>query len=205
MKNRNELPQYLIDNYCINNGIEIGSFEGQYSKYILEHWPGHLYLVDVWTHLDETEYIDLSNKLDSKNIICSVFDNVSGFEDRSTLIRTTSERASTLFLDNFFDFIYIDANHRYKYVMQDLIHWYPKLKVGGIMAGHDFISDYSLDKCNEDGDTHVWLKGLTDSEYKYAGLFGVNKAIQDFCNIKQIKFELTEDEYLKTWYFKKEK
>lgn len=201
MKNRYELPQYLIDNNCINTGIEIGSFEGTYSKYILENWPGHLYLVDVWRKLDYTEYTDGSNKPNAKKIINNVFDNLSGFEDRSTIIRTTSEQAVSIFRDNFFDFIYIDANHKYKYVIIDLILWYPKLRPGGIMAGHDFIADYSLEKCDINGDTHVWLDNNGVSEY--AGMFGVNKAVDDFCSLRKIKYETTTDEYLKTWFFQK--
>lgn len=201
MKNRYELPKYLIDMGCINTGVEIGSFEGTYSKYILENWPGHLYLVDVWRKLDDAEYTDKSNQIDPKKTIAKVFDNLVGFENRSTIIRDFSEKASFIFRDNYFDFIYIDANHKYKYVISDLIHWYPKLRSGGIMAGHDFIADYSPDKCDVNGDTHVWLNN--NGVFEYAGMFGVNKAVEDFCNFRNIKFETTTDEYLKTWFFQK--
>ena len=203
MRNRLELPQHLVDTGCITKGIEVGSFEGTYSKYILENWTGHLFLVDVWRKLDEEEYIDGSNQIDAKTTIGKVFDNLSGLEDRSTIIRTTSQRASHMFNNNFFDFVYIDANHKFEYVFDDMILWYPKLRPGGIMAGHDFIADYDIRKADENGDTHVWLDNNGKSEY--AGMFGVNKAVDDFCKIKNIKYETTTDEYLKTWYFQKDK
>ena len=111
-------------------------------------------------------------------------------------------QASYIFQDNFFDFIYVDANHKYKSVISDLIVWYPKLKRGGIMSGHDYVADYSPEKCDINGDTHVWLNNNGKSEY--AGMFGVNKAVEDFCNFRKIKYETTTDEYLKTWFFKKE-
>ena len=41
--------------------------------------------------------------------------------------------------------IYLDAGHYYDAVISDLRTWYPKLKHGGIMAGHDFLNeDYKV-------------------------------------------------------------
>jgi predicted O-methyltransferase YrrM len=42
------------------------------------------------------------------------------------------------FKDGQLDFIYIDGDHRYEGVLADLTNWKPKLRAGGIMAGHDF-------------------------------------------------------------------
>ncbi len=43
------------------------------------------------------------------------------------------------FEDNSLDFVYIDANHEYDYVKQDITEWTKKVKPGGIVAGHDYI------------------------------------------------------------------
>jgi len=53
-------------------------------------------------------------------------------------IRDTSEDASKYFENNSIDCIYIDGNHKYKYILQDIQLWYPKVKKGGIIGGHDF-------------------------------------------------------------------
>ncbi|MBT5491708.1 class I SAM-dependent methyltransferase, partial [bacterium] len=37
------------------------------------------------------------------------------------------------------DFIYIDANHTYESAKEDIQLWYPKIKVGGMISGHDYI------------------------------------------------------------------
>jgi predicted O-methyltransferase YrrM len=66
------------------------------------------------------------------------------------------------------DFIFIDADHTYEGVLADLCAWYPKLKPGCLMAGHDFNSDWpgvvqAVDeffkgKANPRGNSWVYLK-----------------------------------------------
>ena len=42
------------------------------------------------------------------------------------------------FSDEYFDFIYIDASHRYEDVKRDIESYLPKLKKDGIISGHDY-------------------------------------------------------------------
>lgn len=39
---------------------------------------------------------------------------------------------------NDLDFIHIDGNHEFDFIMEDLIHWHPKVKSGGLVACHDY-------------------------------------------------------------------
>ena len=55
------------------------------------------------------------------------------------LVRRFSEAAAVDFQEGFFDFICIDAGHEYENVARDLEVWWPKLKVGGMLAGDDFV------------------------------------------------------------------
>lgn len=41
--------------------------------------------------------------------------------------------------DNYFDYVYLDARHDYCAVKEDIEHYYPKLRPGGILGGHDYI------------------------------------------------------------------
>lgn len=60
-------------------------------------------------------------------------------EDKRILpIRMNSAMASDCFDDGYFDFIYIDANHHYEHVAEDLEKWWPKVSETGIIAGHDY-------------------------------------------------------------------
>ena len=49
-----------------------------------------------------------------------------------------SYEISNLFKDNSYDFIYIDADHKYESVIKDVELYLPKLKKGGIIGGHDY-------------------------------------------------------------------
>jgi disulfide oxidoreductase YuzD len=44
-----------------------------------------------------------------------------------------------LFPDNYFDFVYIDANHTWQGITNDIHDWWPKVKLGGYLCGHDYI------------------------------------------------------------------
>jgi hypothetical protein len=46
--------------------------------------------------------------------------------------------AARQFPDASFDFIYLDGNHTYEYVLRDLYTWFPKLRPGGLFACNDF-------------------------------------------------------------------
>jgi len=58
-----------------------------------------------------------------------------------TLIKDFSLAAAKRIPKSSLDFVYIDANHSFDEVMQDIIHWAPKVRSGGIVAGHDYSPD----------------------------------------------------------------
>ncbi len=60
------------------------------------------------------------------------------YKSKFTLIRKPSVEAALDFADESLDCIFIDGNHRYEQVLNDLKQWYPKLKRGGTMAGDDY-------------------------------------------------------------------
>jgi Methyltransferase domain len=68
----------------------------------------------------------------------TMFGNLTPHLDKIVLVTRSSVFASTLFPDEFFDFVYVDGNHDYDPVKQDVGVWWPKVKKGGLLAGHDF-------------------------------------------------------------------
>lgn len=203
INNRNDLPYLFESVKKFNKGAEIGTFKGEYSKEILKNWTGKLYLVDVWRELDTEDYNDMSNQKEYLSIINECCNNIKNNEDRCFMIRSDSENASELFDDESLDFVYIDANHKYEYVKQDISLWFPKVRKGGIVAGHDYLKiDWYSDKnfSQNQKDKHI-LGDDGQGNFKiYLGEFGVNPAVDEFCSSNNYKANIT-DEWFGSWYF----
>lgn len=58
-------------------------------------------------------------------------------ENNSILIRDFSHLAASRFEDEEFDYVFIDAGHRFEDVVKDMNAWIPKVKKGGMISGHD--------------------------------------------------------------------
>ena len=206
MLTRELLTRNILNQYSLNVGAEIGTFKGEFSKHLLENWHGKLFMVDVWNELGD-DYVDSSNhKFFGNEVYKNCIDNIRGYEDRSIMIRTSSKVASGLFNDQSLDFVYIDANHSYEFVKEDIELWYPKVKPGGWLMGHDYLPlEWKYPPFAENGiDKHIWMNDGNGGPHDiYAGLFGVNPAVDEFCEKNNYVLNLTEEVFFKTWYFRK--
>jgi cephalosporin hydroxylase len=196
--NRIDLLKEIGLEFPNGKGAEIGTFKGEFAKEILQNWSGTLYMVDVWRPLGE-EYLDSSNHAVHSAAYSETMDSISGYEDRGIMIRATSEVAADMFDRESLDFVYIDANHAYDFVVQDIKLWYPKVKSGGYLCGHDYININWYNDPNfleNKKDKHIWNGDF------YHGVFGVNPAVDEFC--KKFNFDLTiTKEWFGSWIIKK--
>jgi hypothetical protein len=197
---RIELINTIGKEFPNGKGVEVGTFKGEFSKEILENWEGTLYMVDVWRPLSDKEYLDSSNHNNFENGVYSeAMKNISGHEDRAVMVRAASEIAANMFEDNSLDFVYIDANHAYDYVVQDINLWYPKVKEGGYLCGHDYINMdwYNDPNFSPNGkDKHIYSSNF------YHGVFGVNPAVDEFCTQNEYHSQVT-NEWFGSWWLKK--
>lgn len=196
--NRIDLLKEIGLEFPNGKGAEIGTFKGEFAKEILQNWSGTLYMIDVWRPLGE-EYLDSSNHAVHSTAYSETMGTISGYEDRGVMVRATSEAAADMFDRESLDFVYIDANHAYDFVVQDIKLWYPKVKSGGYLWGHDYIN---IDWYNDPNflenkkDKHIWNGDF------YHGVFGVNPAVDEFC--KKFNFDLTiTKEWFGSWIIKK--
>lgn len=145
----NEERMFLL-NYMKegSEGAEIGVHRGEFSKFILENaQPKKLHLIDPWKWFHEEKYtttlyggkagggqrnMDLrygrvkrrfSKQINSRQVV---------------IHRMLSKQASKEITDKTLDWIYIDGDHSYEGVMNDLVNYYPKLKQGGFIIGDDY-------------------------------------------------------------------
>ena len=115
-------------------GIEIGVLEGKHSESILNELPiKKLFLIDVYADYDEKEKFNISYEDSYKR----AKKRLKKFVGRIQFIKKLSSDA-VKDIPNGLDFVYIDGNHTYKYVKEDIKNYFPKLKKNGILAGHDF-------------------------------------------------------------------
>ena len=144
LKDRYEIPSYLTQLGLSGQGVEVGVRDGEFSEHVLSHWNGIMHLVDPWLNQNTTIYNDISNVAKDEQearfrMVSTTMANK--FPARYHIHRTYSVEASKLFTDSQLDFVYIDARHDYEGVLEDMNAWWPKLKVGGLFAGHDFVPD----------------------------------------------------------------
>jgi len=128
--------------------VEVGCKEGRTTGHILKIVPdSRVTAIDPWITQDATTdktketYADW----DFKKIEAEFNANIAGNEDRCMMLRKTSEDAVNfdVFDDDRpdwkgIDLIFIDALHDYEHVKQDIALWWPKVKIGGVLSGHDF-------------------------------------------------------------------
>jgi hypothetical protein len=82
-----------------------------------------------------------------------------------------------------FDFVYIDGNHRYSYVFDDLTRWWPRVRQGGMLIGDDAFDNLDDPQRDQNGDVGiVW----DTSRPNDISMYGVKKAFVDFADSKSL-------------------
>jgi hypothetical protein len=138
VKSRLDLIRYLNTHLLTSRGAEIGVLFGEYSEYILRNWPGMMFLVDPWINQDPSEYLDGTNSVVMSSAYEKTKAAVAPFGDRAKLLRMYSLQAAQAIPDESLDFAFLDGNHAYKYIREDIDLWWPKVHHGGVLCGHDF-------------------------------------------------------------------
>lgn len=119
-------------------GAEIGTEQGQYSKEICKDNPNlKLFCIDPWYAYND--YKDHTGQDELDSLYDKAVKRLSGYNCQ--LIRKTSMEAVKDFRDGELDFVFIDGNHHFDYVMCDIIEWSKKVHSGGIVSGHDYLHD----------------------------------------------------------------
>lgn len=126
----------LLAELGMNVGAEIGVETGIYSEILCKANPKlDLYSIDAWTayegyrdHVSQEKVDDLQRKATER---------LKPY--RATIIKGFSVDVAKDFRDESLDFVYIDGNHEFQQTVNDIAEWQKKVRVGGIVAGHDYV------------------------------------------------------------------
>lgn len=173
IKKQNSDRQFLLDMLPKDSvGVEIGVHLGDFSQEILDSiFPKELHLIDPWEHQTSSTYKTAwygggakggQSEMDER--YSSVFkrfsENISA--KQVSVHRGYSIEILQQFPDQHFDWVYIDGNHLYEYVKEDLALSLKKVKSGGYITGDDY---------TEGG----WWEG------------GVKKAVDEFAKNRSVQ------------------
>jgi hypothetical protein len=138
MRHRDEFGE-LLESRGYTIAVEVGVQEGKFSDIVLSKWSGTLYMVDRWCHAEG--YKDISNVSDDQHSACmaAAFEVSVRHGGRGYLLKETSAEAAERFDDAAVDAVYLDADHSKAGVLADLKLWMPKVRPGGVIAGHDYL------------------------------------------------------------------
>lgn len=128
----------VLEAYGLKTGIEVGVAFGGHAEAILTQAAVlKLYGVDGYHH--RPDYHDPMNwpQPEFDRLYERMLQRMTKFGDRFTPIRKDSEQA-VADVPGLVDFVYIDADHSYEAVVDDLCRWAPKVRPGGIIGGHDY-------------------------------------------------------------------
>lgn len=96
-----------------------------------------LYLIDHYLPHVESSGVEVTLE-QQRTFYAQMFNNLHPYVNKVVFVSVPSDFASTLFSDNYFDFVYIDGGHSYENVTNDLNFWFHKVRKGGVLCGHDF-------------------------------------------------------------------
>ncbi len=139
LTSRNDIGK-VLDAAKASVGVEVGVAFGENAEVILKGSAIlRLYLVDPWNYVpneDPTGFADAIK--DWAGCYEYAKAKMDAFGGRAVMIRTDSVSAAAGFTDGSRDFVYIDANHMRPMIDKDLAAWWPKVRKGGILGGHDY-------------------------------------------------------------------
>ena len=170
----------------VNTAIEVGVWRGEFSAQMCNRLqPNGFWGVDpyeLYEGYTDKPGAEFNNQTSLDQLYEAVNRNYSRINTVGTskLLRMQGSEAAAKFEDEYFDVVYIDADHKYEAVKADIQTWWPKVRQGGVLVGHDYI------------------------ERSHVEEFGVIPAVQEFVAEHNLKFWITSEAFASWIVFKGE-
>jgi hypothetical protein len=198
---RNDIAAFLqLSNFT--TGAEVGVQVGGFSKHNLKYWKScrAYHMIDLWGY--QSNYLDAANvdqEAQERNYK-EAQEAVKLWRNITVFHRNYSVDAAKLIPDASLDFIYLDARHDFCGVTDDLEAYYPKLKPGGMFAGHDYLDAREVQLRRPKQSFYLCQNGT-----KHPG--AVKGAVKLFAEARNLKIQETQLNFAwgewPTWMIKK--
>lgn len=152
-------------------GAEVGVFDGWTTEVLLRTFPDlRLWMVDAWEPYGGESYMGQQDQAYFQRAFDATMFWTQFAADRRFTLREISPKAADRFADGSLDFAFIDANHMYESVRADVNAWWPKVRHGGALCGHDYA-------IHRDGE----------------GVWGVKRAVDEFAAARGLAPTVLQD------------
>jgi hypothetical protein len=182
MKNRDELPQFFKEK-GFTIGAEVGVYKGEFSELFCKAGFKH-FAIDPWKAFDGQGRTQ--QRQERQDFIFEHTTRLLSPYPNCTIIRKTSMDALADFKDGSLDYVYLDGDHSFMPVAEDIFHWAKKVRKGGIVAGHD----YDMTRVGATN-TVIHVKPVVDA---YCTVFGKELVVFG-------KDNSTKNNSYPSWYF----
>lgn len=141
MPSRCDVSKVLNSNGLTGTAAEIGVMFGHFAGAVLSLWNGKEYIcVDLWNNQPTDVYKEQQSTVDYNAAYRAVMD-LSARDRRVRVVKDYSVNAAQKIPNDSLDWVFIDANHSYRAVLDDMDAWWSKVKPGGVFSGHDYHYD----------------------------------------------------------------
>ena len=140
----------MVNKYPSGHFVEVGTWQGCSAAYmaveIINSGKNIKFdVIDIWGSFSMAGLNTKNPELLPSDTVEKLFyKNIEPVKHIINAKKIDSVSGSQLYQDSSLDFIFIDANHSYSAVLKDLEAWFPKLKSGGHIAGHDYNTDIGV-------------------------------------------------------------
>jgi len=121
--------------------VEIGCYSGDSTSiFASDNNIKMIHAIDPWQNgYDDSDGASKSRPME---LVEKMFDQkMAPHKDKLKKYKMPGDEAVDKFEDESLDLVYIDGNHQYEAVKNDIIKWLPKVKKTGYITGHDIKRD----------------------------------------------------------------
>ena len=128
-------------------GAEVGVYKGETSAHLLRELPGlTLYAVDCWHPAPfrdpRNQFSMMAQQKDRPDVFAAwereARSNTAFAGDRCRILKADFREAAELIPDDSLEFVFLDAAHSYRDTMEQILWYWPKVREGGLVTGHDY-------------------------------------------------------------------